>query len=286
MRFRPRTGSVRLTNLDGSGFLRGDWAVIIGETGNPAYSPTNTFLFNRSQDEFEQVMAYYWITEAQKYIQFLGFRSGGPLPPVNEEPQRLRINQYGDRQLVRDDPQGRDPPRQGRRRRRGGRRGDPPRVRPRDPLRAGLRVLVRRGGRDQRRLRRLLGRDRLAARPRRCSACRRRPTRPASRTGTRSRTTRPRRTASGGSTPGLDVPGRPRRAGSRRRADLVAGPLGGPHRDRERAGRPGDPPRASSTSTAARCRPSQRDIVEAADDLYGAAVAAQVEAAFASRGIL
>ena len=87
--------SVRLTNLDGSGFLRGDWAVIIGETGNPAYSPTNTFLFNRSQDEFEQVMAYYWITEAQKYTQFLGFRTGGPLPPVNEEPQRLRINQYG-----------------------------------------------------------------------------------------------------------------------------------------------------------------------------------------------
>ena len=40
-------------------------------------------------------MAYYWITEAQKYIQFLGFRTGGPLPPVNEEPQRLRINQWG-----------------------------------------------------------------------------------------------------------------------------------------------------------------------------------------------
>ena len=39
-------------------------------------------------------MAYYWITEAQTYIQFLGFR-GGPLPPVNEEPQRLRINQWG-----------------------------------------------------------------------------------------------------------------------------------------------------------------------------------------------
>ena len=87
--------TVRLTNLDGSGFLRGDWAVIIGETGNPAYSPTNTFLFNRNQDEFEQVMAYYWITEAQKYIQLLGFRTGGPLPPVNEEPQRLRINQFG-----------------------------------------------------------------------------------------------------------------------------------------------------------------------------------------------
>ena len=40
-------------------------------------------------------MAYYWITEAQKYIQSLCFSTGGPLPPVNEEPQRLRINQWG-----------------------------------------------------------------------------------------------------------------------------------------------------------------------------------------------
>src|SRR3954471_6865567 len=36
-----------LTNLDGSGFLSGDWAVVISETGNPAYSPTNTFQYNR-----------------------------------------------------------------------------------------------------------------------------------------------------------------------------------------------------------------------------------------------
>lgn len=85
--------TVTLTDLDGSGFLRGRWAEIIGETGNPAYSPTNTFVYNRSQDEFEQVMAYYWITESQKYIQSLGF--GSTLRPVNKEPQRLRINQYG-----------------------------------------------------------------------------------------------------------------------------------------------------------------------------------------------
>ena len=82
-----------LTDLDGSGFLRGRWAEIVGETGNPAYSPTNAFFYNRSQDEFEQVMAYFWITESQKYIQSLGF--GSTLRPVNKEPQRLRINQYG-----------------------------------------------------------------------------------------------------------------------------------------------------------------------------------------------
>src|SRR5512132_266808 len=85
--------TVTLTDLDGSGFLRGRWAEIIGETGNPAYSPTNSFIYNRSQDEFEQVMAYYWITESQKYIQSLGF--GSRFRAVNKEPQRVRINQWG-----------------------------------------------------------------------------------------------------------------------------------------------------------------------------------------------
>ena len=86
--------SVTLTNLDGSGFLRGDWANVVSETGNPAYSPTNTFIYTRRQDEFEQVMAYYWVTEAQKYIQSLGF--GSTLPAVNKESQDVRINQWGD----------------------------------------------------------------------------------------------------------------------------------------------------------------------------------------------
>jgi hypothetical protein len=80
---------VTLTNLDGSGFLRGDYANVVSETGNPAYSPTNTFDYTRSQDEFEQVMAYYWITEAQKYIHSLGFEN------VNNESQDVRINQWG-----------------------------------------------------------------------------------------------------------------------------------------------------------------------------------------------
>jgi hypothetical protein len=82
-----------LTNLDGSGFLSGDWAIVVSETGNPAYSTTNTFTYTRDQDEFEQVMAYYWVTEAQKYIQSLGF--GSRLRPINMEPQRIRINQWG-----------------------------------------------------------------------------------------------------------------------------------------------------------------------------------------------
>jgi zinc metalloprotease ZmpB len=90
---QPAYHVVGLTHLDGSGFLRGDYANVVSETGNPAYSPTNTFLYNRSQDEFEQVMAYYWVTAAQKYIQSLGF--GVWRRPINNEPQDIRINTWG-----------------------------------------------------------------------------------------------------------------------------------------------------------------------------------------------
>ena len=84
---------VPLTNLDGSGFLSGDYATIVTSTGNLAYSPTNTFLYNRHQDEFEQVMAYYWITEAQLYIQSLGF--GSTLPAILDRTLDISIKQLG-----------------------------------------------------------------------------------------------------------------------------------------------------------------------------------------------
>ena len=61
----------------------------------PGASATNTFTYHRNDDRFEQVMAYYWVTEAQKYIQSLGFGTG-TFPPVNMESQRVRINQLGD----------------------------------------------------------------------------------------------------------------------------------------------------------------------------------------------
>ena len=89
----PAYRIVTLTNLDGSGYLQGDWANIVSETGAPAYAPDNQFLYNRHDDEFEQVMAYYWVTEAQKYIQSLGF--GSKLRPINMESQDVRINQIG-----------------------------------------------------------------------------------------------------------------------------------------------------------------------------------------------
>jgi len=90
---QPAYKIVTLTNLDGSGYLRGDWANIHGETGNDTFSETNTFIFTRDDERFEQVMGYYWVTEAQKYIQSLGF--GSTLRAINKESQDIRINQYG-----------------------------------------------------------------------------------------------------------------------------------------------------------------------------------------------
>jgi hypothetical protein len=84
---------VTLTNLDGMGKLVGDWVNIHSQTGKDVFSPTNAFRFHRDQDGFEQVMAYYWITKAQLYIQSLGF--GTTYPPINRESQDVRIDQYG-----------------------------------------------------------------------------------------------------------------------------------------------------------------------------------------------
>ncbi len=71
--------TVTLRNLDGSGYLSGDWANVRSTTGNQAHSEINSFVYDRSQDEFEQVMGYFWINQAQEYLQSLGFGSG--LPP-------------------------------------------------------------------------------------------------------------------------------------------------------------------------------------------------------------
>jgi hypothetical protein len=85
--------TVQLRNLDGSGYLRGSWVNVRAETGDPAYSPTGTFVYDRSDDRFEQVMAYFWTNQAQEYLQSLGF--GSTLPAVNAESQDVRTNQWG-----------------------------------------------------------------------------------------------------------------------------------------------------------------------------------------------
>ncbi len=57
--------SVQLRNLDGSGYLRGKWANVQSATGTPAFSTTNTFNYTRHADQFEQVMGYFWVNQAQ-----------------------------------------------------------------------------------------------------------------------------------------------------------------------------------------------------------------------------
>jgi hypothetical protein len=84
---------VELRNLDGSGYLVGTWANVRSNTGPAAYSTSNTFEYLRSDDRFEQVMAYFWVNQAQEYLQSLGF--GKTLRPVNMESQDVRIDQYG-----------------------------------------------------------------------------------------------------------------------------------------------------------------------------------------------
>jgi hypothetical protein len=51
--------NVTLTNLDGTGYLCGDWVCIVSETGDPAFSRAGVFSYGRHDDRFEQVMAYY-----------------------------------------------------------------------------------------------------------------------------------------------------------------------------------------------------------------------------------
>jgi zinc metalloprotease ZmpB len=101
---QPAYRNVTLTDLDGSGTLTGSWAQVVGATGGLARSATNTFTYHRNDERFEQVMAYYWVTQAQLYIQSLGFGTG-KYPPVNKQSQRLRIDQYGqDNSFASDHP--------------------------------------------------------------------------------------------------------------------------------------------------------------------------------------
>jgi hypothetical protein len=77
-----------LPNLDGSGYLRGPYADVSGTT-SPAFSASLDFSYGRTDDRFEQVMAYYAVDKAQTYIHSLGFTN------VNNEPQRIKADKWG-----------------------------------------------------------------------------------------------------------------------------------------------------------------------------------------------
>lgn len=81
--------TVTLSNLDGSGYLKGTWANITNKAKGKvpaAYSAANTFSYTRTDDRFEQVNTYYAADRLQAYIQSLGFTN------VNNESQDFSVN--------------------------------------------------------------------------------------------------------------------------------------------------------------------------------------------------
>ncbi|MET7703077.1 M36 family metallopeptidase [Streptomyces sp. NPDC005485] len=81
-----------LRNLDSSGGLSGKWVYVRSDTGASA-KIADDGTYTRKDDQFEQVMAYFWVNEAQEYLQSLGF--GSELPGANDRAQPVRINQWG-----------------------------------------------------------------------------------------------------------------------------------------------------------------------------------------------
>jgi Zn-dependent metalloprotease len=79
--------TVTLTDLDGSGYLRGRYARV-DIARREAFNAKRSFQYNRTDDRFEQVMAYHDVTLAQRYIQSLGFTD------INNEAQWLKPNAY------------------------------------------------------------------------------------------------------------------------------------------------------------------------------------------------
>lgn len=84
----PAYRTVTLTNLDRSGYLRGDYAKVISGPQPAAFSRTHRYFYDRTDDRFEAVMSYFDVTSSQRYIQSLGFTD------VNNEAQVLLPNQY------------------------------------------------------------------------------------------------------------------------------------------------------------------------------------------------
>jgi hypothetical protein len=99
----PAYRQVTLTDLDGAGSLSGRYVAVKSGTGAAAQVVNGALpAFHRDSDQFEQVMGYFWVTTAQRYIQHLGF--GSALRPVNQRQIELRIDQFGgDNSFFRDD---------------------------------------------------------------------------------------------------------------------------------------------------------------------------------------
>ncbi len=86
-----------LEDLDGSGHLRGPYADVQGGKGPDAKEAGETFLYTRSDERFEQVMAYYHIDRSMRYIASLPSRGGfGSLgfTSIVDHPQEVKVDQF------------------------------------------------------------------------------------------------------------------------------------------------------------------------------------------------
>jgi Zn-dependent metalloprotease len=76
---------VTLQGLTGSGFLEGTYAAS-SKTKKQAFDPSNSFIFDRSNDGFSETMGYYYLDYAERYIQSLGFTN------INNRQQVFSVN--------------------------------------------------------------------------------------------------------------------------------------------------------------------------------------------------
>jgi len=84
----PWRVAVSLTDLDGSGLLRGAWVDVDSPAGR-AFHPTLQFFYSARDLHFEEVMAYHHITRAQQRLQALGFLA------LNARPQSVTVHATG-----------------------------------------------------------------------------------------------------------------------------------------------------------------------------------------------
>lgn len=87
--FRKAYKKVVLKDLQPGGTLKGRY-VDTTKTAQYARSADNAFLFDREDDRFEEVMAYYHIDSLQRYIQSLGFSSSKSILD-----RTIRVNCHG-----------------------------------------------------------------------------------------------------------------------------------------------------------------------------------------------
>ncbi|MBI4512125.1 MAG: M36 family metallopeptidase [Deltaproteobacteria bacterium] len=81
---------VTLQGLDGSGFLRGPYVDVYPADGQPRVkSGSFQYFFNRSDEPFEEVSAYFHLDRAQRHLQALGFTGPAKLVPY---PIRVTVN--------------------------------------------------------------------------------------------------------------------------------------------------------------------------------------------------